>query len=46
MTNPAAKDITNLFLYGEVITPTNLVDDSLIRPVSSTSSVDGRAMSR
>ena len=32
--------ITNLYLYGQIETPTNLVDDKLIRPKAVTSSVD------
>lgn len=32
MAQLTAKDITNLYLYGQQSTPTNLVDDSLIRP--------------
>jgi Ca2+-binding RTX toxin-like protein len=29
---PTAKEVTNLYLYGQKTTPNNLVDDSLIRP--------------
>lgn len=32
MSLPTAKEVTNLYLYGQKTTPNNLVDDSLIRP--------------
>jgi uncharacterized repeat protein (TIGR01451 family) len=32
MADITVKEITNLYLYGRITTPTNLVDDSLIRP--------------
>jgi hypothetical protein len=31
-----SKEITKLYLYGTDTTPTNLVDESLIRPKSTT----------
>jgi RTX calcium-binding nonapeptide repeat (4 copies) len=40
MAQLTAKDITNLYLYGQKLTPANLVDNSLIRPDSATSSVN------
>jgi hypothetical protein len=36
----SAKDITNLFLYGQRLTPIDLSDDKLIRPISAEGSVD------
>jgi hypothetical protein len=40
MAKLTAKDVTNWYLYGQQSTPTNLVDNDLIRPDSATSSVD------
>jgi hypothetical protein len=37
MANLTAADITNWYLYGQATTPTNLVDESLIRPANLTS---------
>ncbi len=39
MTLPTAKEITNLYLYGNKATPTNLLSDSLIRTQAATSSI-------
>ncbi|NER05844.1 MAG: hypothetical protein F6K17_26250, partial [Okeania sp. SIO3C4] len=30
-----AKEVTNWYLYGQKTTPTNLVNDDLIRPASA-----------
>ena len=34
MVNLTAAEITNLYLYGTKSTPSNLVDDKLIRPAT------------
>ena len=34
------KNITNQYLYGQLTTPTNLADDSLIRPKDATTTVE------
>ena len=40
MADLTAKEITNLYLYGTKTTPTNLVNDSLIRPRDKVISVN------
>lgn len=40
MTQLIAKDITNLYLYGQQSTPKNLVASSLIRPENVVTEVD------
>ena len=34
------NNITNQYLYGQLTTPTNLADDSLIRPKDATTTVE------
>jgi hypothetical protein len=39
MTQLNANNVTNLYLYGQLSTPTNLVDDNLIRPQDAISRI-------
>ncbi|MCC5644827.1 hypothetical protein LC607_18150 [Nostoc sp. CHAB 5824] len=40
MTQLNINDITNLYLYGQLSTPANLLNDSLIRPENVVSKID------
>jgi uncharacterized protein YegL len=40
MVNLTSNDITNLYLYGQITTPVNLLDDNLIRPKNAVTTVN------